>query len=123
MGLRPPIFRGKVENGRIRLDNKDRFRPYLLSFEGKRIELVLRERTEGRSDQQKAYYHGVDRKMVGADKGDDQEETEEKLNEDDKVVTTTKMKTLEFQEYIESCRRFAAEFLDLNIPDPESVDY
>ena len=121
--MKPPIFRGKVENGRIRLDNKDRFRPYLQSFEGKRIELVLRERTETRSDQQNAYYHGVVVKMISDKTGHDPEETHQKLKEHFKVQTTTKMKTAEFQEYIENCRRFAAEFLEINIPDPDSVDY
>ena len=123
MGLRAPIFRGKVEKGRIILDNKDRFRPYLASFENKRIELILRERSEGRSDQQNAYYHGVVVKMISDKTGHDPEEAHQKLKEHFKVTTTTKMKTAEFQEYIEKCRRFAAEFLELNIPDPDSVDY
>lgn len=121
--MRPPIFRGKVEKGRIQLDNKDRFRPYLASFEGKRIELILRERSEGRSDQQNAYYHGVVVKMISDATGHDPEETHQKLKEHFKVKTTTTMKTAEFQEYIEKCKRFAAEFLELNIPDPDSVDY
>jgi len=121
--MKAPIFRGKVEGGRIRLDNRDRFRPYLASFEGKRIELVLRERTEQRSEQQNAYYHAVVVKMISNDTGHDPEETHRTLKEHFKIGTTTKMKTVEFQEYIENCRRFAAEFLGLNIPDPDSVDY
>ncbi len=112
-----------MEGGRIRLDNKDRFRPYLQSFEGKRIELVLRERTEARSDQANAYYHGVVVKMISEKTGHDPEETHQKLKEHFKVLTTTTMKTTEFQEYIERCKRFAAEFLELNIPDHDSIDY
>lgn len=123
MGLRAPIFRGRVENGRIKLDNKDRFRHYLASFEGKRIELILRERTVGRSARQNAYYHGVVVKMISDRTGCDPEETHQNLKEHFKVDTTTKMKTVEFQEYIERCRRFAAEFLELNIPDPDQIDF
>jgi hypothetical protein len=122
MGLKAPIFRGKVEGGRIRLDNKDRFRPYLASFEGKRIELIVRERTEQRSEQANAYYHGIVVKMISDATGHDPQETHQRLKDHFKVGTTTKMKTAEFQEYIENCRRFAAEFLNLNIPDPNSVD-
>ena len=123
MGLRAPIFRGKVENGRIKLDNKDRFRPYLASFEGKRVELVLRERTVERLERQNAYYHGVVVKMISDKTGHDPEETHQNLKEHFKIATTTKMKIAEFQEYIERCRRFAAEFLELNIPDPNQVDF
>ena len=120
--MKAPIFRGKVEKGRIVLDNRDRFRIYLASFETKRIELVLRERTEQRSEQQNAYYHGVVVKMISDATGHDPQETHQKMKDHFKVGTTTKMKTAEFQEYIENCRRFAAEFLSLNIPDPNSVD-
>ena len=57
--MRPPIFRGKVVKGKIELDNRDRFRVYLSTFEGKRIELVLRERNTGRSDEANRYYWGI----------------------------------------------------------------
>lgn len=121
--MRAPIFRGKVSQGRIKLDNPGRFKEYLASFEGKKIELVLRERTVERSDRQNAYYHGVVVKMISDKTGHDPEETHQNLKEHFKIITTTKMKTTEFQEYIERCRRFAAEFLELNIPDPNQVDY
>lgn len=61
--------------------------------------------------------------MISDRTGCDPEETHQNLKEHFKVDTTTKMKTVEFQEYIERCRRFAAEFLELNIPDPDQIDF
>ena len=35
------------------------------------------------------------------------------------ALSTTQLDTVGFTEYIEHCRRFAAEFLGIDIPDPE----
>lgn len=121
--MKARIWRGKVEKSRLVLDNRAGFHTLIQSLEGKRIEIVLRERTEGRSDVQNAYYHAVVVKMISDATGHDPEETHEKLKAHLKVSTTTKMTTSEFAEYVDRCRQFAAEFLDMNIPDPDSVDY
>lgn len=130
--MRPPIFRGKVEKGRIVLDNKDRFRPYLALHEGKRIELVLRERRAERSDQQNRYYHGVVVSLLAEHTGYTAEEMHENLKRmflghtDEhglmRVGSTAKLKTQEFQDYIAKIVRWAAIDLSLVIPDPRSVD-
>jgi hypothetical protein len=39
------------------------------------------------------------------------------------VPSTANLSTVEFTEYIETVRRWAAEFLNLNIPDPKKVDH
>jgi hypothetical protein len=36
--------------------------------------------------------------------------------------STTTLDTIQFTEYIEAVRKWAAEFLNINIPDPKKVD-
>jgi len=123
LAIRAPIFRGKVDKGRLILDNRDKFRRYLASFEGKTFELILRERQPWRSEEQNRYYFGVVVAMVSEHTGHTPEESHQILKDQFKVETTTKMKTVEFQEYVENCRRYAAETLGLPIPDPGQIDY
>jgi hypothetical protein len=121
--IRPPIFYGKVEKGKIKLDNPARFTPYLQNFEGKRVELVLRERRTTRSEEANAYYWAVVVKMVADKTGFDSPETHEALKKRFHVTSTSKLKTKEFWEYIAKIQVWAVEFLDLAIPDANQVDY
>lgn len=36
-----------------------------------------------------------------------------------RVKSTTELDSKEFGEYVEACKRFAAEYLNVNVPDPE----
>jgi hypothetical protein len=124
--LRAPIFRGKVEKGRIVLDNKDRFRPYLASFEGKRIELVLKERQAVGPDNPRGFYFGVVIPILTeANIGYEEYEWHEVLKKQFKVksVSPDKMPNKEFWEYIDKIRRWAAQFHGVKIPEPNEVDY
>jgi hypothetical protein len=121
--IRPPIFYGKVEKGRIALDNRERFAPYLKSFEGKRIELVLREKRTTRSEDYNRYYWGIVVKMIADKTGFEPEESHEALKRRFKVQSTSKLKSKEFDEYVQGVIRWAAEFLDLPIPSPNQIDY
>jgi len=122
--MRAPIFRGKVEKGRIVLDNKDRFRPYLASFEGKRIELVLRERVAREGNVPRGYYFGVViPELTKANIGYEEYEWHDVLKEQFNVETTKKMADKEWWEYIDRIVRWAAIFHQINIPPPNSVDY
>ncbi len=121
--MRPPIFRGKVEEQRIVLDNRNRFREYLLSFEGKRVELVLRERQVTRSDQQNRYYHGVVIKILSDHLGYEPEEMHETLKKHFNVDSTSKLKTKEFKDYVDRVVRWAASELIVSIPPPTEVDF
>lgn len=105
------------------MDNKDRFRVYLSTFENKRIELVLRERNTGRSDEANRYYWGIVIEMISEHTGHTPDETHEILKEKFHVESTAKLKTGEFQEYVTKIVRFAASELNLAIPDPGQVDY
>lgn len=121
--MRPPIFRGIILKGKIKLDNSPRFLEYLSSFEGKRIELVLRERQVGRSNELNKYYWAVPVAMLSDELGYEPDEMHTALKEKFKVDSTAKLKTEEFQEYIKKVVRWAAQDLNVNIPDPNNVEY
>jgi hypothetical protein len=121
--MRAPIFYGCVEGGRIVLDNKGRFTPYLQTFEGQRIELVLREKRTTRSDRQNSYYHAIVVQMISEKTGHSHDETHEILKKQFNIESTAKLKTSEFEDYLSVIKVWAAEFLDLPIPDPGTVDY
>jgi hypothetical protein len=130
--MRPPIFRGIVSKSKIRLDNPGRFMEYLATFEGKRIEFVLRERRAERSNQQNAYYWSVVVAMLADHTGYSNDEMHENLKRmflgqiDEhglmRVGSTAKLKTDEFQGYIAKIVRWAAMDLSFVIPDPKQVD-
>lgn len=121
--MRPPVFHGIVSKGKIKLDNKPRFMEYLAGFEGNRVELVLRKRNPGRSEQYNRYYWAVPVVIIGDYLGYEAEEMHKVLKEKFNVESTARMKTDEFQEYIGKIVRWAAQEFGLHIPDPESVDY
>lgn len=120
--MRPPVFRGKVEKGRIVLDNRYKFRTYLDTFEGKRVELVLREKTMMGSAKQHRYYRGVVLKKISDYNGDTVEDLHKSMKQRFGVVSTTKLTESAFKQYIDQVIRFAAGFLGVVIPDPEHID-
>ena len=121
--MRPPKFHGTVIKGHIVLDNIGRFREYKAGLEGKRVELVLREKVAGSSDEQRRYYFGVVVKMLADRIGDSPEDVHEDLKRQFHVESTTKLNTTEFQDYMEKIRQWAAVFHGLPIPDPSQVDF
>lgn len=121
--MKAPIFRGRVEKGRLVLDNRDGFKTLIDSLEGKKIEIVLRGRSAGKSDQQSRYYFGVVVALVADYLGYEKIEAHEALKQKFNIKTTTTLKSKEFQDYIDQIIRFAASEFHVNIPDPESIDY
>ncbi len=98
-----------------------------------------------RSARQNAYYHGIVCSLVakglkeaGYDEIEDSEDAHMILKQmflSRKVInqntgellteitgSTTKLTTIEFEEYMEKCRRFAAEFLGMSIPFPNEAN-
>ena len=123
-------------------------RPLLLSvlseWRGKEITLEVRLNRRRRSEQQNSYYWkvvvGLVRKALMEEHGEMytkdevhgilkqqcnwREITNEESGESIKIPKSTRdLNTLEFEEYEERCRRFAAEFLGVDIPLPnENTD-
>jgi hypothetical protein len=123
VGMRPPVFRGMVKDGKIILDNQAGFSSYRAKFEGQRIEVILRARNVSRSDQQNKYYHGVVVSMIADHLGYEKEEMHELLKKQFKVESTARLKTAEFKEYVDDIVRWAASDLGIPIPDPHEIDY
>lgn len=132
-----------VVNGVVKISNRAGFDEDMKRFEGKRIQFSVKGYKASRSLAQNAYYWGsiipyVQEGLMelGFDKTIlDQETVHDMLKgkflkEDlatDKwegefithVGSTTDLNKLEFADYIEDIRRWAAEFLSIDIPDPE----
>ena len=110
------------------------------AFDGKEIEITVSRKKKKRTNPQNRYYFGVVIPMIRAGMkgmGDIVDVTEvhdsmrwrflkqQRIDEStgellyEFALSTTQLDTVGFTEYIEHCRRFAAEFLGIDIPDPE----
>jgi len=125
------IFDGRVEDGIIKLKDEPFYFRYLNSLNGKDIELIIRERNLVRTSPQNAYYWAVVVELIAEELGYDKEEAHEALKfkflrkhsgKLPSVRSTTDLDTKEFEDYVEKIRRFAAEELNINIPDPNQVE-
>jgi hypothetical protein len=125
-----PIFRGKVEKGKIRLDSPGSFQAALARLEGKQIALRVTKHHHSRSLSQNAYYWGVVIPLLAESCGYEDEEMHDALKwkflqrRDGPMATvrsTAGLTTVEFSEYTEQCRRLAAE-MGVVIPDPGEAE-
>jgi hypothetical protein len=121
-------FRGKIENGRFQPLDPRGFRLAFAKYkQGTEIEVLVRKPKRTRSGEQNAYYWGVVIDLISADTGFSPDEAHDSLRvkfltdmtgDMPKVKSTTELSTSEFMDYVAQIQRFAAEFLDLYIPDP-----
>jgi hypothetical protein len=92
-------------------------------FEGRRVELILREKRTTRSDSQNAYYHKIIVDMLAEHTGHDHDEMHEALKKQFNIQSTAKLKTQEFEDYISRIKIWAVQFHGVVLPDPNSVDF
>ena len=102
---------------------------------GQAIEFFVRKVTRIRSMPQNKYYWGVVVVYICAETGMDKDQVHFAMREKflskrdiDKdliiVKSTTELTIEQFRWYIDSIQRWAAEFLNINIPDPnQTVDF
>jgi hypothetical protein len=124
-----PCFRGKVEKGRVVLNEPERYAVYLAGLEGGDVDLVVRRHRAARTASQNRYLFGVVYAVIRDYSG---YETTDEVHEAMKrmflsidrgdlpptVQSTTELTTQEMTDYIESIRRWASSFLNVYIPDP-----
>ncbi len=134
---------GNVKNGKFVPNSKEYFKKAFESYEGKTIELSLKVWHKKRTNPQNSYYWGVVIELIknyinhlGNNFDSDTihellrslflKTTKEIVNKESGEVTiieyiqsTTKLSTIEFETYLESCKRYAAETFYINIPDAD----
>lgn len=129
---------GSVQAGRLFIRNRRAFDQQIAQFkEGSEVEVEVTIRRASRSLNQNAWYWGVIVEAISDHTGYTADEIHELLKAkfipkrlavlagngdivDEFVMggSTRKMNTAEFGEYCEAIRRWAADTLDINIPDP-----
>lgn len=127
-----PIFTGSVKKGKLSLDHPDRFVVYLSGFEGKPVEVIVRKKKSVRSLQQDRAYFGIAIKQLCQKTGYTKEEMHEamkvkfasRIDHNTGLIvveSTAKMSTTRFNEFYADIQKWAAEFLNLYIPDPGEI--
>ena len=131
-----PIHSGKVEKGKLILNNPNRYLVHLCGLEGREVELILRKRKKQRTLQQDRYYFGVVVKCLMNKTGYNKQQMHDALKEkfastrDEKtglliIESTATMDTKRFIEYCDEIKQWADEFFegDCYIPSPNEVSY
>jgi hypothetical protein len=124
-----PIWTGRIQDGKIRLEQREAFAALLRRLEGCQVKLWMTKLNRPRSLSQNAYYWGVVVALLAEHCGYEPEEMHEALKERflrdrehemhglQKTRSTASLSTAEMCEYIEACCRLGAE-LGVVIPEP-----
>jgi hypothetical protein len=111
---------------------KKTLRTYLQKHEGQQVRITLSQPTKGRSNAQNRYMWSVVYQIIAAETGHTTEEIHEYCkamflprshmmlagHEVELTKSTTTLSTLEFCEYVEAVRAFAAQELNILVPLP-----
>ena len=131
-----PKFRGTVEEGKLKLINKDKFDEYLRTLK-KDVEIIVKpfRALKDRSNWQNRYYWFVVQKL-GDELGYTKDEMHEILralflSENKQIGTytylktqsTTALSTIEMESYLGQIRDFALNEFDFYVPLPNEVDF
>lgn len=124
------FFRFQIKDGRMEGFNREFFRSHISKCKPGRYVMTIEKDHPTRSGQENRYYWGLILKTIGDELGYTPEECHAifgemflsyEKNGRQFVRTTTKLKTVEFEEYLEKIRRFAAMDLHINLPLPNEV--
>jgi hypothetical protein len=129
-----PTFPGRIVKGRLILDSPSRFQVHVARYEGKPVEVVVRQKKSQRSLNQNAAYWGIAVEILCEHTGYDRETMHDCLRQKFAsridpntgltiVESTASMDTKRFCEYYEAIQRWAAEFLGVQIPSPNEVPF
>lgn len=126
-----PIFIGNTKKGKLTLQNQDKFDTYLLSLGEKEVAVIVKTWRKPRSIQQNKFLWAVPYQLISETTGYTREEVHDAmrmlfLRDEDRIIptlkSTTQLSTVEMNEYWAKMQQFAAEKLNLNIPDPNQVE-
>lgn len=120
---RAAVFRGYVQNGRLKLDERESFARLVQSLEGKEIKISLKRYRRKNTDAQRGYYWAVVLEEFAEHVGENKNDLHESLKrhflskhpEEHPgplvfVGSTADLDTLQFSEYLENVIRLAAEY-------------
>jgi hypothetical protein len=126
-----PIFTGRVEGGKLTLQEQDRFNAYLASLGAQSVDVVVRTWRKPRSNNQNAYMWGVVYQLISETTGFTPDETHDAMRlmflldrskDIPTLKSTTQLTTTDMELYLENIRQWAAEHLNCVIPLPNEVD-
>src|SRR3990167_1377999 len=128
-----PLFYGAVNQGKVKLDDKDNFQLWVDSLDGE-VELTITKRRHSRTRSQNGYYWAVIVDMLAEELGYSKDETHAILKQkflsktinfkgqEIKIArSTASLKTMEFETYTEAIRQWTASELNTKIPLPGEV--
>jgi Mg2+/citrate symporter len=126
-----PVFTGIIKKGKIVWDNPAAIVLLIRRLEGKGIAVSIKRRWKQRSFNQNAYYFGVVLAIIadwmGEENVEDVHESMKAMFNLDRtkkipvVKSTAGLTTIEFNEYIERIKVWAAK-QGLVVPDPNEVE-
>ena len=121
-----PEFPGNIENGKLTITDRQALKRWLHTLKGK-VYVTIKKKRKKRSTPQNAYMWSCVYKIVSNHTGYTLEECHQlfgkmflkyEKNGHVFIKSTTKLSTVEFEDYMESIRRFASMELSLWIPEP-----
>ena len=126
-------FRGKIEDGKLKLRDMEEYHRVVSDLEGEEIYLKIKEWKNRRSDRQNRYYYGVVIRILSEDLGYSKDLIHALMSKkflEEKVVlgemvlpSTRNLKTDEFEEYLRNIRMWAARDMDIYIPTPNEAPW
>ena len=126
------IYRAKKEKGKFVIVDEDLMRDEIRTLNDGNYELIIRKQKKHRSLQQNAYYWGVVLKILSIETGHTDEEVHQHMKwrflrkkggKLETVRSTTDLSTVEMENYLADIRMFSAQDLNIQIPEPNEVDY
>ena len=110
-------FTGKVNSGKLTLDDRLSFKQYLYNLEGY-VTLEIKLAKKVRSPQANAYYRVIVRQL-GKELGYTEHEMHEVLKQKYEIESTKHLSVEEFGEYIDHIIRWAVTEMGIVLPDPK----
>ena len=108
-------FTGKVNNGKLTLDDRLTFKQYLYNLEGY-VSIEIKSAEKVRSPQQNAYYRVIIR-ILSKELGYTEQEMHETIKEKYNIGSTKQLSVEEFTELIEIIKRWAVIDMGIVLPN------
>jgi len=124
-----PKFKGRVQNGKLKILNERDFNQYIQGLEGRVVSIIVKQFKHARTGQQNRYYWGVVLKVISDHTGYETDDLHDhfktyflrKPGKLSSYYSTTELDTSQFTEYIDKVIRFAETRLDISVPSPDDM--